>query len=139
VVDDNIDIRLKSAALLFRSGYQVDTAEDGETGWEALQTRDYDLLITDNQRPKVSGVELVKKLRSAHMALPVILASGAMPEEVNCLPWLQLTATLLKPFSPDELLETVKKVLRAPHSAPEQIEPLPVWQSQPPADALWVI
>jgi DNA-binding response OmpR family regulator len=139
VVDDDIDIRLLSAALLFRSGYQVDTAEDGATGWDALQAKSYDLLITDNKMPKVSGVELVKMLRSAHMALPVILASGAMPEELNRLPWLRLAATLLKPFSPDELLETVKKVLRAPHMARKQIEALPVWQSQPPADAVLAI
>jgi DNA-binding response OmpR family regulator len=139
VVDDDVDIRLLIAALLFRSGYQVDTAEDGETGWEALQARSYDLLITDNKMPKVSGVELVKQLRSAHMALPVILASGAMPEDLNRLPWLQLAATLLKPFSTDELLATVKRVLDAPQSAREQIESLPVWRSQPRADALWAI
>ena len=80
LVDDELDIRLLGADLLFHSGYQVDTAGDGESGWEALQARDYDLLITDNKMPKVSGVELVRKLRSARMALPVILATGAMPE-----------------------------------------------------------
>ena len=138
VIDDDIDVRLLNAALLFRSGYQVDTAEDGEIGWEALKAKNYDLLITDNQMPKVSGIELIKKLRLAHMALPVILASGAMPEEVKRLPWLQLAATLLKPFSADEFLGTVKKVLRATPSAHEQFEPLPVWRSQPPANALWV-
>ena len=79
VVDDDIDLRLLSAEVLFHSGYQVDTAEDGETGWEALQARNYDLLITDNKMPKVSGVELVKKLRSARMALPVILARQQCP------------------------------------------------------------
>jgi len=136
VVDDDIDLRLLSAEVLFRSGYQVDTAEDGETGWEALQARNYDLLITDHQMPKVSGVELVKKLRSARMALPVMLASAAMPEELNRHPWLQLAATLLKPFTGDELLGTVKKVLRAIGCARRQIEPLPVWRSQPSADAL---
>jgi DNA-binding response OmpR family regulator len=139
LVDDDIDIRLLSADLLFHSGYQVDTAGDGESGWEALQARNYDLLITDNKMPKVSGLELVKKLRSARMALPVILASGAMPEELNRLPWLQLTATLWKPFTPDELLGTVKKVLCATAGAREQIEPLPIWRSQPLADALWLI
>ena len=137
LVDDDIDIRLLGTDLLFHSGYQVDTAEDGESGWEALQAKNYDLLITDNKMPKVSGLELVKKLRSAHMALPVILASGAMPEELNRLPWLQLAATLWKPFTPDELLGTVKKVLRATDSAGEQIAPLPLWRSQPLADALW--
>ena len=138
LVDDAIDIRLLSADLLFHSGYQVDTAEDGESGWEALQAKNYDLLITDNKMPKVSGLELVKKLRSARMALPVILVSGAMPEELNRLPWLQLAATLWKPFTPDELLGTVKKVLRATDSDSERIKPLPAWRSQPSAIGLWL-
>ena len=126
VVDDDLDLRLLSADLLFRSGHQVDTADDGETGWEALRARNYDLLITDNKMPKVSGVELVKKLRSARMALPVILASGAMPEELNRLPWLRLAAILLKPFTGDELLGTVNKVLRATDGAREQTNPTPI-------------
>lgn len=127
LVDDDTDIRLLGADLLFHSGYQVDTAVDGESGWEALQAKNYDLLITDNKMPKVSGIELVMKLRSARMALPVILASGAIPEELNRLPSLQLAAKLWKPFTPDELLETVKQVLLETASAREQIEPLPIW------------
>jgi DNA-binding response OmpR family regulator len=135
LVDDDIDLLLVNGELLFRSGYQVDTAEDGETGWEALQAKTYDLLITDNNMPKVSGVELVNKLRSASMAVPVILASGAIPEELNRHPWLQLAATLPKPYTADELLGTVTRVLRATDSALEQIEPMPIWRSQPPVHA----
>src|SRR5579872_6858146 len=108
VVDDDIFVRQTSADVLTLSGYQVDMAEDGEAGWEALHATPYDLLITDNNMPKVSGVELVQKVRSARMALPVILASGSLPpEDLN----LQLDAMLQKPFSGDELLGTVKKVL----------------------------
>jgi len=115
VVDDDTDLRLLSAEVLSRSGYRVDTAEDGAAGWEALHGNNYDLLITDHNMPKVSGIELVKKVRSARMALPVILASGALPtEELNRHPWLQLAATLVKPFSSGQLLETVKEVLAQP-------------------------
>ena len=136
VVDDDTDLRRSIADVLIRSDYQVDTAKDGEAGWAALQTRNYDLLITDHQMPKVSGLELVTRLRSARMTLPVILASGAMPEELNRLPWLQLSATLLKPFAPRELLGTVKNVLHATNHAAGQIRPLPIWRSQPVADAV---
>jgi DNA-binding response OmpR family regulator len=118
VVDDEISIRELSAALLMASGYQVDTAENGAAGWEALHGKSYDLLITDNNMPKVSGVELVKKLRAARMTLPVVLASGAIPPEaLSRNPSLQLAAMLPKPFLPDELLGTVKQVLRASDSA----------------------
>jgi DNA-binding response OmpR family regulator len=119
VVDDDTDIRRSMADLLILSNYQVDTAKDGEAGWAALQTRNYDLLITDHQMPKVTGLELLMRLRSARMTLPVILASGALPEELNRLPSLQPSATLLKPFAPSELLGTVKNVLRVIHHARE--------------------
>lgn len=114
VVEDDVDIRQLNAHVLVRSGYQVEAAEDGVAGWEALQTNNFDLLITDHDMPRLSGLELVKKARAAHMALPVILASGSLhTEELERHPWLELAATLLKPFSPQELLTTVKEVLRA--------------------------
>jgi CheY-like chemotaxis protein len=106
VVEDDIGIRQLNVELLIACGYQVDAVEDGAAGWEALQAGSYDLLITDNNMPKLSGVELVKMVRSARMALPVILASGAIPpEELN----LNLSGTLLKPFTAVQLLRTVKQ------------------------------
>ena len=82
--------------------------------------------------PKVSGVELIKKLRLEDNALPVILISGAIPtEELNRHSWLQLSATLLKPFTGDQLLRIVKRVLRETQSAREQIEPLPNYRGEP--------
>jgi len=79
IVEDNSDIRCYSAEVLQCSGYQVDTAEDGEAGWKALhaglcESDGYDLLITDNDMPKVIGAELMRKLRAARMDLPVIMA-----------------------------------------------------------------
>ena len=111
LVDDDADIRQVNAEVLRRFGYQTETAAAG-AAWEALQANRYDLLITDNNMPKLSGVELVKKLRSARMALPVILATGALPiEELERNPWLQPVATLVKPFLHRQLLATVNEVL----------------------------
>jgi DNA-binding response OmpR family regulator len=119
VVEDDISIRHLSSSVLKSSGFQVDTAEDGAAGWEALHTNSYDLLITDNNMPKLSGVELVQKLRSAHMTLPVVMASGAIPTAaLNRNPSLELAATLAKPFTMDELLGTVKKALHATEGPP---------------------
>jgi DNA-binding response OmpR family regulator len=148
-VDDSIAVREAIAKMLICSGYHVDVAEDGEAGWEALHAASYDLLITDHDMPKLSGVDLVKKLRSAHMRLPVVLASAALPaEELSQNAWLQFAATLLKPFTIDELLQTVKDVLGAARHAGVYtgpylpvlaeavipIEPPPRWRSQPPSD-----
>ena len=111
VVDDDADIRQVNADVLRRFGYQTETAAAG-VAWEALQANRYDLLITDNNMPKVSGIELVKKLRSARLTLPVILATRALPiEELERNPWLQPVATLVQPFLHRQLLATVSEVL----------------------------
>ena len=114
VVDDEACIRQLTAAVLTRSGYQVEAAEDGAVAWDTLQLSSYDLLLTDNNMPKVTGVELLKKVRAARMALPVIMATGSLPdEEFTRQPWLKPAATLQKPFTAEELLGTVQAVLRA--------------------------
>jgi DNA-binding response OmpR family regulator len=137
MVDDDRDIRRFSAQALIGSGYHADTAEDAAAAWEALQIKAFNLLITDNHMPKLTGVELVRKLRSARMALPVIMATGKLlTEALTQNSSLRLAALLPKPFSIDELLETVRTVLHATDNAPGQLESLPDWRSQPSADGL---
>ena len=120
-------------------GYHVDAAKDGAAGWEALQANNYNLLITEHSLPKLTGIELVRKLHAAHMAVPVVLAAGRLPtHELARNPSLQLAAMLAKPFAVDELLDTVKKVLRVTASPRELIAPLPYRQSQPSAGGLWL-
>jgi CheY-like chemotaxis protein len=118
VVDDELLIRRLNTGVLVNSGYQVDAAEDGEAAWNALQLNSYDLLITDNDMPKVSGFDLLKKLHGTRMTLPVIMATGTFPkDEFTQSPWLQPTATLLKPYTRAELLGTVQEVLGATDNA----------------------
>jgi DNA-binding response OmpR family regulator len=120
LVDDDRDVRHLHAEVLARAGYHVDTADNGASGWRALNASHYDVLITDNTMPGVTGLELIKKLRSEDMPLSVILASGTVPaEELDRNPWLQLDAMLPKPYGVAELVRTVKKVLRAADTARE--------------------
>jgi DNA-binding response OmpR family regulator len=119
VVEDDISIRQLTTELLLRSGYEVDAASDGAVGWEALQAERYDLLITDNLMPRVTGIELIKKLRTAGMGLPVIITTAVLPpSEFTLHPWLQTVPTLFKPFRTAALLSLVRKVLDAGLSAP---------------------
>jgi signal transduction histidine kinase len=114
VVEDDASIRRLTTEMLILSGYRVDSASDGAAGWEALQAEPYDLLITDNFMPKLTGIEMVKKLQSARMQLPVIMATALFPqEELIRHPWLGSITTLLKPYRAAELLSTVRKILRA--------------------------
>jgi DNA-binding response OmpR family regulator len=113
VVDDEALIRNLNTKVLIDSGYHVDAVEDGAAAWDTLQQKSYHLLITDNAMPKVTGVELIEKVRSAGLAIPVIMATGTLPkEEFTRRPWLQPAATLVKPYTVAEFLGTVKNVLR---------------------------
>jgi len=123
VVDDEPDIRQLNTEVLIDSGYQVDTAEDGAIAWQALNTNSYDLLITDHHLPKVSGIELLRKLRAARMVLPVIMATGHLPKDgFTRYPWLRPAVTLLKPYIVEEFLGAVKKVLRAADNAADRAQ-----------------
>ena len=112
VVEDEHDLRQLTAEVLIDAGYQVDVAEDGSTAWAALQLSKYDLLITDQFMPKVSGVELLRKIHAAHMTLPIIMATGFLPTwEFTLHPCLQAVKMILKPYSFQKLLGMVRNVL----------------------------
>jgi CheY-like chemotaxis protein len=127
VDDDPITRRLNSEVLTY-SGYQVDVAEDGAAAWDALLANDYDLLITDNDMPKLTGVDLLKKVRATRMALPVVMATGTLPAwEFTQYPWLRPARVVIKPYTLEELVETVQEVLHATAAARAEIEPPSGW------------
>ena len=112
VVDDDKDTRQNSFDVLVTCGYDVAAVKDGAAGWEALQSCNYDLIITDNKMPRMTGIEMIEKLRLARMTLPVIMATRYLPMNAFARkPWLKPDAMLERPFSNDDLLEAVKKVL----------------------------
>ena len=124
VADADEDIRRLIVDALCCAGFETDSAGDGGAAWDALQTCAYDLLITDNVMPHLTGLELVKKMRAARMALPVIMACGAMPlAESNHSPWLRPAALLVKPYRLEELMQKVKTVLRSRVSSGTTCEP----------------
>jgi DNA-binding response OmpR family regulator len=108
IVDDERTILRFYAEVLAAEGYEVDAAADGEVGWNSLQARPYDLVITDYSMPRLSGTDLFRKIRALGMALPVILATGF--SSVNH-EGLAFNAILSKPFFASDLIQTVKRVL----------------------------
>lgn len=112
VADDEPLIRQLYTEVLVDAGHQVDAAENGLVAWDALQVSAYDLLITDNEMPKATGVDLLKKIHVARMTLPVMMATATFPEEVFIrYPEIQPAVTLLKPHTVTEFLEAVEEVL----------------------------
>lgn len=116
-VDDEPQLRTLSELVLVRSGYEVDTAPDGAEAWAALHDQEYHLLITDNDMPRLTGLELATQARRAGMRIPIVLASGstdALHNPANA--WLGFAARLPKPFVAGVLVEIVEQVLRIANS-----------------------
>jgi DNA-binding NtrC family response regulator len=132
MVDDDPCLVELNAEVLRRHGYEVDIACDGKDGWEELQTNRYNLLITENDLPRLTGVGLVMKLRSACMSLPVIIAVGILPSWKSAeYPWLLKSTKLFKPYASEDLLGLVKSILPVPARIRAEIAPAQNWQSQP--------
>lgn len=112
VVDDDEMFRRMVASSVARVGYRVDMARDGEEGWKALCMKAYDLIITDNNMPKLNGLGLIRRLRSVSDEPPCILMSGDLPlPEPALQKIIQRGAVLEKPFSRRALIEKVYGLL----------------------------
>jgi CheY-like chemotaxis protein len=115
VVDDEPEICRLNSDVLMDIGYDVDLAEDGIAAWNLLEQNEYELMITDNRMPRMSGVELLKKLHNARRFVPVIMTTGTMPEGwVTRQPWFQIVTTLIKPYTLEELLMAVERSIQKP-------------------------
>jgi DNA-binding response OmpR family regulator len=124
VVDDDPSIRQLNREILIQHGFDVSIAADGADAWDELQLNHYDLLVTDNDMPRLSGMGLIRRLHDAHMTLPIIMVTGASVHEALARqPELQIEAMLLKPYTMNELSDTVKNVLRATGSGRPEMTP----------------
>jgi len=116
VADDEAHIVHVLSMKLHNAGYTVICAMDGEEALELCVAERPDLLITDNQMPYMSGIELSSRIHQlARFArLPTILLTARghdlSDEEINVA---GIDLVLGKPFSPREVLEHVKQLLGA--------------------------
>jgi two-component system sensor histidine kinase and response regulator WspE len=83
VVDDSLTVRELERKLLTASGYEVDVAVDGMDGWNAVRGRDYDLLISDVDMPRMDGIELISLVKkdARLRSIPVMIVSYKDREE----------------------------------------------------------
>ena len=112
VVDDDSEQLDSSVAVLVGFGYEVETASDGAEGWAAIQANDYDLVVTDNKMPRMTGLEMIEKVRSSARVVPVLMATRHLPAfEFSLKPWLIPEGQLRRPVSGEVLLRAVQTVL----------------------------
>lgn len=114
VAEDNNDLRRVTTALLTSAGYTVDEVEDGMEAWQAVESSTYDLILTDNSMPRMTGIDLLHKLHSSRRKIPAILITGEIPtDELSRYPWLQIEAIVLKPFTAVALLTVVENIFNS--------------------------
>lgn len=86
VVEDSLTSRALLRNVISSMGYQVETASDGQDGWEKLSSQKFQLVITDVEMPRMGGIELTKRIRSnpATAKLPVIVITSLdAPDQVR--------------------------------------------------------
>lgn len=112
VVDDEPNIVELARMYLEKEGYRVESASDGATALEQIQTHEPALIVLDLMLPELDGFEVCRRTR-AKSDVPIIMLT-ARDEDVDKIVGLELGADdyLTKPFNPRELVARVKAILR---------------------------
>lgn len=122
LVEDRPDIAELIAFHLAKEGYEVVQAYDGEEAVKKLSETSIDLIVLDLMLPKISGLEILKKIKQdPHLKkIPVIIES-ARGDDADIIMGLEMGAEdyVTKPFSPKVLLARVRKIFQRAE-APDQ-------------------
>ncbi|MCH9765759.1 MAG: response regulator transcription factor [Alphaproteobacteria bacterium] len=120
VVEDEAKVAEDIARALSSSGYVPEISDEGEDAWFRGETEDYSAVILDLGLPKLDGISILKRWRSAGVATPVLIltARGSWSERVEGID-AGADDYLSKPFQIEELLARLRAVLRrtAGHAA----------------------
>jgi len=113
-VDDSASMRQMVTFTLKGAGFDVTEAVDGQEALNKAKTQKFDLVISDVNMPNMDGISLIKELR----ALPdfkftplLLLTTESAADKKAEGKSAGATGWIVKPFNPDQLLNTVKKVL----------------------------
>ncbi|MDP4199861.1 MAG: response regulator [Bacteroidota bacterium] len=112
VVDDEKNIRLTVQHSLMAANYDVDTAADGLEGLTKFRDDHYDLVLMDLRMPQINGIEMLREIRERdkHTAAIVITAYLTIDTLLEAFS-LGVSDYIRKPFSPNDVRETVRRVL----------------------------
>lgn len=114
IVDDSSSMRQMVSFTLKGAGFQVDEAPDGTDALRRAKATKYDVVVTDVNMPNMDGLTLIKELRALpdYKFTPLLLLTTESSAEKKAQgKTAGATGWMVKPFSPDQLLATVKKVL----------------------------
>lgn len=113
-VDDSASMRQMVSFTLKGAGYEVVEASDGVEALSVAKTRSVNLVITDVNMPNMDGITLIKELRAlpSYKFIPMLmLTTESAMDKKAAGKQAGATGWIVKPFNPDQLLATIKKVL----------------------------
>jgi CheY-like chemotaxis protein len=112
VVDDEPGVRLLVCRMLAQGGYGTCEAADGAEALASLRAGlAVDLVLSDVAMPQLNGVQLLEALSVSHPDLPVLLISGYAVEDLIARGIAAPCGILMKPFTPERLLDAVRRCL----------------------------
>jgi DNA-binding response OmpR family regulator len=113
LVEDDLRIAKALAEALEDKQYLVDLATDGQTGWDLMETFDYDLILLDIMLPKIDGICLCQRLRKKGSIIPVLMLTAKDTSEDKVM-GLDVGADdyVVKPFDLAELMARIRALLR---------------------------
>jgi DNA-binding response OmpR family regulator len=128
VEDEEKILRLLELELEYE-GYEVGKAADGLKAFELFQSKEWDLILLDIMLPGISGIELLRRIRSQDAYTPVILltAKSSVEDKVSGLD-LGANDYITKPFQIEELLARIRVALRMSPQKTQEEEALPTLQ-----------
>ena len=114
-VDDSPSMRKMVSFTLTGAGYQVVEAVDGVDAFEKAQAQSFDLVLTDQNMPRLDGLSLTRKLREhpQFKTIPILMLTTESSDLMKHAGRAAgATGWLVKPFDPERLLEVLKKVIK---------------------------
>ncbi|MEY3879215.1 MAG: hypothetical protein RIQ94_10 [Pseudomonadota bacterium] len=114
VVDDSRSLRQMVAFCLTSAGYQVREAVDGVEALEIIQEQQFDLVLTDQNMPRMDGLAFIESLRTqpAYQNTPILMLTTESSDEMKAKGRAaKATGWLVKPFDPEKLISVVQKVI----------------------------
>ncbi len=113
-VDDSNSIRRMVSFTLQQAGYEVQEATDGLEALNFAKTQKFDLVLTDVNMPNMDGLTLIRELRALpeYQFTPIltITTEGSAEKKAEGKA-IGATGWIVKPFNPDKLIATIKRVL----------------------------
>lgn len=113
-VDDSPSIRQMVSFTLKAAGYEITEASDGQDGLDKAKSKSFNLVLTDQNMPRMDGLTLIKSLRAMpqYKTTPILMLTTEAGEDMKAQGRAAgATGWLVKPFDPQKLLDVVKKVI----------------------------